>query len=287
MTSMEFHWHYAEPFFRKLDQPGYGTTENWLNWRKSAWETMVNSGLVTLATPMDETVVKLRLAALNWLTHDFCGAVLHDEYSTCPYWNEWSNTLELDFLSVLASSFENKLHRQMIDQSPLMEADQLDICEEDGEVLVDHEELTSDLKWLLVMNAVYEQRKVVWDCLANNSGGGASLFTGLYRNCIDFDRLIDDRESELEEDLKEFTRIYSTLPEGDKQTKHQQMIAELKAELERPALIKFAENQFEQDLADGLIVFGDETSREKVMGMQWCISGQPVVVRGEPQFWIE
>ncbi len=75
-------------------------------------------------------------------------------------------------------------------------------------------------------------------------------------------------------------------PSGPEAAKIKKQIASLKEELTRPALIESANEQFLQEIVDDPIVFGDESSREKVLGVAWCTEDQPVVIRGEPEFWV-
>jgi hypothetical protein len=77
---MEVQWQYAKDLFSKLKKPDYGTTESWSSWYEQAWAHLSKAGLTTIATPLDLTRIKLRIAATCWLSLDFVAAMQSNEY---------------------------------------------------------------------------------------------------------------------------------------------------------------------------------------------------------------
>lgn len=279
---MEFDWQLAEPLFAKIQPPGYGERESWMRWYREAWEHVCSQGLALVETPLDDCVIRLRIFALGWLAHDFCAAVLRDEWSTHPYWSEWIEQLEIDPTWCLLTGVDIQLLKHVVGESPLSAAAEI----EDGEISIDHDEINEDLVPRLVMVEVYAQREKVVDALFRCFDGPGGLFTRMYSNCYRIEEEIEERRDELEDELAMLEERQSeVLPEKDREELRRQ-IESLRRELEESELVKGIVEEARLRSGGDPIRLGDEESYERMIGCEWCSSGCAIVVRGEPSFWL-
>ena len=186
---MEFGWTDAKLLFAKLDFPDYGSNERWMCWYEEAWSHMSKAGITQVQTPLDDTLVRLRILALCWLAHDFCAAAFSDPECSCPYWDEWINVAEIDTSEVLTIT-DKKVIQKVVAESRLMSSDDID---EEG-LDVDTKALHDDVALRLVMASVRAQRGTVAAALLHGFGGSSLLFASMYGNCggIEDRDLIDE-----------------------------------------------------------------------------------------------
>lgn len=282
---MEFRWEYAKPLFAKIDVPDYGSRENWMRWYEEVWTHLTKAGLTQVQTPLDDLVVRLRIFALGWLAHDFIGAVQRDEWSSCPYWSEWIGYFNIDPFWALLTITDQKIVRDLVSESGLSSSDNIE--EEEGEGFwCDDEEINNALVPRLVMAAVYVQRAEVIDALMEGFGGDAPLFMSMYANCYSMENEIDRRTRDLEEAREQFEWQLAQATSDEMKSRLQHSIDAIRKEIEdgiRPEDII-------EDLRDraggDAIYYGDEESGERMNGYQWCNEGCPVVIRGEPEFYL-
>lgn len=278
---MDFRWQYAQPYFAKLDSPGYGSEDQWMLWYEKAWAHLSKAGLTQVETPLDDLRVRLRIIALCWLSHDYCAAVLNDEYASCPYWEEWAGSLEIQPVWAMLTARKEQLLDAIVAESSLNSSD--NIWEEEGEGFsFDDREINSDLIPRLVMAAVYVQREKVIDALLDGMGGDGPLFMSMHVNCFSLEEVSDTIQNELEEELEDLEERVKHEASEEAAIQLRQTIEDIHSQLDEKALAQRAEELLDR-LSDP-IYFGDEESLERLNGCQWCNERCPIVVRGEPEF---
>ena len=281
---MDFQWHYAQPYFAKLDSPGYGSREQWMLWYQKAWEYLFKAGLTQVETPLDDLRVRLRVLALCWLSHDYCAAVLGDEWSSCPYWEEWATSLDVHPVWAILTVTGEKLLDAIVAESGLSSSD--NIWEEDGEGFsFDDRKINQDLIPRLVMTAVYSQRKKVIDALLEGFGGDGPLFVSMHVNCYSLEDVIEERRDELERELEDLEGQVEHEASEEVVTQLRRRIEGVRQQLDEEVLAENAKEELMVRLGEPLYLV-DEESGERLNGCQWCNEGCPIVVRGEPEFYL-
>ena len=66
----------------------------------------------------------------------------------------------------------------------------------------------------------------------------------------------------------------------------QKQIESLRRDLDESELAKGIVEEFRLRIVGNPIGCWGEESLEKKMGYEWCLSGCPIVVAGEPSFWL-
>lgn len=281
---MEFQWQYAKPLFEKLDVPDYGSRDNWMRWYEEAWTHLNKAELTEVKTPLDNIVVRLRIFAVGWLVHDFIGAVQSDEWSSCPYWEEWSRFLDIEPVWALLTIDDQKIVNALIAESGLSSCDL--IKEEEGEgICCDVQEINDAFFHRIVMVAVYMQRAKVIRGLKKGYGGEPQLFVNMYANCYSMEDEIERRISDLDESLEQLESQLTDAASDEIKSKLQASMDAVRQEIE--------DGISPQDVLDDFLVsaggdvdLGDANDEERVNGCQWCCGGFPIVVRGEPAFYM-
>jgi DNA-binding transcriptional MerR regulator len=199
---MEFQWKHAKDLFSKLETPDYGTTEGWSSWHEQAWGHLTKAGLTTVATPLDLTRIKLRIAATCWLTLDFVAAMQSDEYCNVFYWSDWISELQIEPLCAMATAMDDKGLRRVIKDYMDDPETEHEVCDEGGIIFYD-DDLSRHQDAKVVAAAAGMQRNLVRTALINELNGSHELFLGLYIACRDIESLIDDRRDEIKSEIDE------------------------------------------------------------------------------------
>jgi len=255
-------WTNAEKLLASLDSP-YGDSDSWGIWFEEAWGHLANAGLTTVSTPLDFVLVRLRLMALRWLTLDFGFAVERDHWNHRPDWKSWAKAIEMSPGAASWAIASDPLSLVVIAESHACQTDFIE--DEDGEVLMDEDEVVEDVNLRLMALAVFRQRDAVVDAL---HAGFDDLFASLYANCTATFDVIWDRRSELAEKLGYLeAEIAKCQDDADLQL----AIQETHAELETKCLQKYAMNYLRV-----------RALGESGTGSRWCSDGCPVVSFGTP-----
>ena len=282
---MEFQWQYANPLIEKLDVPDYGSRDDWMRWYEEAWAHLSKAGLTQVETPLDDLVVRLRIFALGWLAHDFIGAVQSNESSSCPYWTEWISYFDIDPVWALLTIDDLTIVSDLVVESGLSSCELIEEEESEG-LFCDVEGINNALVPRLVMTAVYVQRAEVIHALMVGFGGDAPLFMSMYANCYSMDDEIDRRISDLEEALEQFEWQREQATSDEIKSGLQDSIDAVRQEIEDGIRPQDIIEELRVRAGGDAIYYGDEESGERMNGFQWCNEGCPVVIRGEPEFYL-
>lgn len=282
---MDFQWNYAKPLFAQMDIPDYGSRDNWMRWYEESWTHLTKAGLTQVGTPLDSLIVRLRIFAVGWLAHDFVGAVQSDKWSSCPYWSEWISDFEINPLWALLTLDDRKILRDLTSDSGLSSSDSIEEVKDEG-LLYDEEEINGDFFPRIVMAAVYVRRAEVIDALMEGFGGVEPLFMSMYANCYSMEEESEERINDLEEELEQFEWQLEQATSDEMKSRLQTSIDALRQKIE--------DGMHPQDIIKELrlraggddIYYGDEESGERLNGFLWCYEGCPVVIRGEPEFYL-
>lgn len=280
---MEFQWKYAEPLLAKLDFPDYGSNDRWRFWYEEAWSHMSKAGIAQVQTPLDDTRVRLRILALCWLAHDFCGAAFSDPYCSCPYWSEWIKVADIDALWAVLTATDQELIHGVVTESGLMSTDNIE--EQDGELLYYKEEIQQDVALKLVMAAVYTQRHEVAAALLDGFGGSSLLFASMYGNCGWIEKEIERRRDSLDEELDDLEEQLEDASCEETANKLKKEIETVRQQLDDGALNQIVVEEVRVQALTDNIFYGDDESAERLNGFQWCEDGCPVVIRGDPELY--
>lgn len=280
---MEFQWKYAQPLIAKLDPPDYGSQKRWMDWYEKAWGHLSKSGLTQVEAPLDDIRVRLRILALCWLSHDYCAAVENDEWASCPYWSEWIKCLDINPIWALLTAIDQESIKNLVAESGLTSSDDIWEEEEDG-IIVEDDKINRDLVPRLVMAAVHSQRRHVIGALMDGFGRG-ELFVSMHLNCYPIENMVEERRDRLEQDLEDLQEQLDHGGSDDVLEQLHKQIEGVQRQLEEKALIEAVMDDM-LDSIGGPIFHGDEDSGERARGCGWCMEGCPVVVRGEPEFYL-
>ena len=176
---MDVPWDQAKELIEKLDTPCIGQSDEWLEWYEQAWRHLGSPGLTKVEKPIDLTVVNLRIAALCWLSLDFCAAVEGNVWASVPYWSEWVTELEIDpVVAALLLQASGGAHHLLSDES-LTDSELLE--SDDDAVGILEPSLFSQRLWpQVVMNAVFHERRKVTDALFAGFDGLIPLFESMF-----------------------------------------------------------------------------------------------------------
>jgi|GEM_PF-2450798 len=281
---MEFQWQYAKPLFEKLDVPDYGSRDDWMRWYEEAWTHLTKAELTQVEVPLDNLVVRLRIFAVGWLVHDFIGAVQSDEWSSCPYWTEWISYFDIDPVWALLTINDQKIVSALVVESGLSSCDRIEVEEGEG-IFCDVEEINEAFFHRIVMVAVYMQRAKVIRALKKGFGGEPQLFVSMYANCYSMEDEIERRISDLDEYLEQLESQLRHATSDEIKSKLQASMDAVRQQI--------VDGISPQDVLDDFRVragedvdIGDANDGERANGCQWCCEGCPIVVRGEPEFYM-
>lgn len=285
---MEFRWEYAKPLLAKLERPEYGSWDRWMSWYENAWAVMTQEGFTDVKTMLDDTLVRLRLLALCWLSHDFCGAIYPQWRCTCPCWSKWVDSLEIDALRAAVTITDQKMLENLTVESGMElmgvhyeEEGVAAVYDPYNEVFLD---INSRLVPLAVMHAAFGQREKLLSILSKGFGGNAELFGSMYANYCSIAEEIDEQKDLLEEELEILEQCYVRTTSADRKNDLQQQINAARELLAEKPQTDDAIEELRLRAMNDPFIFGDEASPERMNGCQWYNKLFPVVVRGEPEF---
>lgn len=276
---MEFKWEYAEPLLQKLNNPNLGSKEHWMYWFEESWAHLSKAGLTQVQSPLDDTLVRLRILALCWLTHDFCGAVEQNEWSSCPYWEDWIGWLDIDPIWALLTALDQKVVSDLVADSGLRSPESIEEEEDEG-FFCDDDEINSELVPCLVMAAVFVQREKVIDALWQGFDGYPMLFGSMYAICYAIEDEIDQRKDSLEEELEELEKECEEAPSEEATQRLRAKMDSVRQQLAR--VTEDVTEEFRYRALGDSCFYGDEETLERLNGFQWCSEGCPVVITGHP-----
>lgn len=176
---MDVPWDQAKGHLKNLDYPSMGYNSDWEEWYEQAWQHLGVAGLTKVEKPLDLTLIKLRIAALCWLVHDFCASVEGNEWATVPYWSGWIEELEIDpaVASLLLRSSGQSSH--LLSDASLTDPELL-LDDEEGIWLGEVGGMSKRLWPQVIMNAVFQQRDQITDALFAGFDGLIPLFESMF-----------------------------------------------------------------------------------------------------------
>lgn len=292
---MEAQWKYAKELFSELEKPDYGTTQSWCAWYEQAWLLLSNAGLTKVATPLDLTRIKLRIAATCWLSLDFVAAMQSNEYCNTFYWRDWIKKLQIDPTWAMATAINDQGMREVI-ETHMDDSDASHEVVDDDEIIFyddNGDDPCKNLDEKVVAAAATMQRELVCSALINQLGGGHMLFLALYKACVDIDRLVEERKDGIEAEIEELRddlgyALSVAQEEVNDSAGHQERIDRLRSEiacreshLDEGSIRETIMEQLQDRAFEAVSPFGWDEDVERMKAFEWCHSGCEIINMGE------
>jgi hypothetical protein len=292
---MEVRWQYAKDLLYKLEKPDYGTTESWSSWYEQSWTHLAKAGLTTVATPLDLTRIKLRIAATCWLSLDFVAAMQSNDYCNTFYWSDWIRKLQIDPTWAMATAIDDQGMREVIENFMNDSGIVQEVFDDDEIILYDDNgsDLCKNLDEKVVATAAEMQRELVCSALIDQLGGSQMLFLALYTACVDIDRLVEERKDEMESVIDELRddldyALSVAQEEVNNSAEHQERIDRLRSEitcreghLDDGSIRETIMEQLRDRAFEAVSPFGWDDDVERIKAFEWCHSGCEIINMGE------
>ncbi len=292
---MEAQWKYARELFSELEKPDYGTTQSWSAWYEQAWSHLSKAGLTKVATPLDLTRIRLRIAATCWLSLDFVAAMQSNEYCNTFYWSDWIRKLQIDPTWAMATAIDDQGMREVIETLMDDTDASQEVVDDDAIIFYDDngDDLCKNLDEKVVATAAAMQRELVCSALIDQLGGSQMLFLALYTACVDIDSLVEKRKDEMESAIDELREdldyaLSVAQEEVNDSAEHQKRIDRLRSEitcreglLDDGSIRETIMEQLQDRAFEAVSPFGWDDDIERLNAFEWCHSGCEIINMGE------